>query len=344
MVKKPLEGDNMSKPKIAVPIGDPAGIGPEIVLKSFNNKELLNQCDIVVVGNTHVLENINNKLSLGLTINAIENPADGNYSSGVVNTIHIDNIDMSKLTLGEVSGMCGKASYDYIEKSVKLAMNKDVDGIATTPIHKEALKAGNVDFIGHTEILGSLTSTADPLTMFEVDKMRIFFLTRHLSLKDAVASINKAKVMDYIERCTEALRKLGITEGTMAVAGLNPHSGDGGLFGKEEIDEITPAIEEMQKRGFDVVGPVPADSVFYMGTQGKYSCILSLYHDQGHIAAKTYDFHRTVALTNGMPILRTSVDHGTAFDIAGTGIASEVSMIEAIQSCAKYAPYFTGGK
>ena len=178
------------------------------------------------------------------------------------------------------------------------------------------------------------------MTMFEVRNMRVFFLTRHVSLRKACDMITKERVMDYVKRCTQALRQLGVEDGTMAIAGLNPHSGEHGLFGDEEMDAIYPAVEALQAEGYKVVGPVGADSVFHLALQGKFNSVLSLYHDQGHIATKTLDFERTIAVTAGMPILRTSVDHGTAMDIAGTGIASDVSMVEAIRLAAKYSPAF----
>lgn len=220
---------------------------------------------------------------------------------------------------------------------MKLALDGRVDAVATTPINKESLKAGGINYIGHTEIFGALTETKDPLTMFETRGLRIFFLTRHVSLREMLEMIKKERIIEYVKRCTKALKQLGVENGTMAVAGLNPHSGEHGLFGWEEEEEIVPAIEELKAEGYDVEGPVGADSVFYQAAEGKYNSVLSLYHDQGHIAAKTLDFHRTIAVTCGMPILRTSVDHGTAFDIAGTGKASEVSMIEAIKVAARYA-------
>ena len=221
-------------------------------------------------------------------------------------------------------------------------MARKIDAIATTPINKESLRAAKIDYIGHTEILGGLSGASDPLTMFEVDDMRVFFLTRHLSLRDACDAVKKERVLQYIKRCTKALEQLGV-RGKMAVAGLNPHSGEHGLFGWEEVREITPAVEEAQKEGYDVVGPIGPDSVFHQALQGRYQAVLSLYHDQGHIATKTYDFERTIAVTLDMPFLRTSVDHGTAFDIAGKGIVSAVSMTEAIRLAAKYAPNFRRG-
>ena len=230
---------------------------------------------------------------------------------------------------------------EYIAKSIELANDGKVDAVATTPINKESLRAGGINYIGHTEIFGALTGTEDPLTMFETNGMRVFFLTRHVSLREMLDMITKERIKDYVKRCLEALKRLGVTDGTMAIAGLNPHSGEHGLFGWEEVNEITPAVEELKAEGYDVVGPIGADSVFHQAALGKYNSVLSLYHDQGHIATKTLDFERTIAITNGMPILRTSVDHGTAFDIAGKGIVSAVSMIEAILLAAKYAPNFT---
>ena len=275
-----------------------------------------------------------------LKIHVTDNPAEGDYSEGVLNLIDLDNINMDQFEYGKVSAMCGQAAYDYIAKSIEITMSGQADAVATTPINKESLHAAEVPFIGHTEIFGALTGTEDPLTMFETNGLRVFFLTRHKSLRDMLDDIKKDRIIDYVQRCTEALRKLGVNEGTMAVAGLNPHSGEHGLFGWEEVNEIAPAVEELKKQGYDVAGPVPADSVFHQAAMGKYNSVLSLYHDQGHIATKTLDFDRTISITNGMPILRTSVDHGTAFDIAGKGIAGAVSMKEAVRLAAKYAPYF----
>lgn len=329
----------MNRPKIAIPMGDPAGVGPEIVVKTAVTKEIQDLCDLIIIGDRKVLEKASRICGVNLQIHSIENVEDGNYQEGILNVIDLGNIDLEKMEYGKVQGMCGKAAFEYIKKSVELAMNHEVDAIATTPINKESLRAGKIDYIGHTEILGDLSHSRDPLTMFEVANMRVFFLTRHMSLRNACDAITKERVLEYIQRCTKALKQLGVT-GKMAVAGLNPHSGEHGLFGYEEVEAVSPAVEEAQKLGYDVVGPIGADSVFHQALQGKYQAVLSLYHDQGHIATKTYDFERTIAITLDMPFLRTSVDHGTAFDIAGKGIVSAVSMIEAVRLAAKYAPNF----
>lgn len=331
----------MKKPLIAVPIGDPAGVGPEIVAKSVASGDVFEAADCVIVGDKTIIENAIKIVGEDLTVHVISEPEEGDYRKGILNLIDLGNVDMAKFEFGKVNGMCGKAAYEYIAKCIEFANKGKVDAVATTPINKESLRAGGINYIGHTEIFGALTETEDPLTMFETNGMRVFFLTRHVSLREMLDMITKDRIIDYVKRCMKALEKLGVTDGTMAIAGLNPHSGEHGLFGWEEVNEIMPAIEELQAEGYKVVGPIGADSVFHQAAQGRYNSVLSLYHDQGHIATKTLDFEKTIAITNGMPILRTSVDHGTAFDIAGKGIVSAVSMIEAILLAAKYAPNFT---
>ena len=324
----------MNRPFIAVPLGDPAGIGPEIVVKAVSSTEISDMARCIVVGDYNVIENAVKITNTQIKLHIIEKPED--YNDGYLNIIAINNIDFTKLHIGEVSAMCGKAAYEYIEKSIKLAMEKQVAAVATPPINKESLKTANIPYIGHTEIFGALTNTADPLTIFEVRGLRIFFLTRHVSLRKACDLITKERIEDYVKRCVKVLEKLGVSQGTMAIAGLNPHSGEHGLFGDEEVTEIEPAIKTLKAAGYKVEGPIGADSVFHLALQGRYNSVLSLYHDQGHIAAKTLDFERTISITGGMPILRTSVDHGTAMDIAGSGKASDVSMKEAIKVAVKY--------
>lgn len=325
---------------IAIPMGDAAGIGPEIAMKSLKNKEIYAICKPLLIGDAKVLQKANQIVEGNLKLNIITNPDEGLYQFGTVDIIDMKNINSEKLVYGAVAAQCGQAAFDYIEHAVELAMANKVVAIATTPINKEALKAANIPYIGHTEMLEALAQSEDPLTMFEVNGMRIFFLTRHVSLKDAIALMTKERVLDYLVRCDKALQKLGLKERKFAVAGLNPHSGEKGLFGMEEVNEIGPGIELAKEAGIDVVGPVPADSVFFQALNGKYDAVLSLYHDQGHIAAKMTDFHRTVSITNGLPFLRTSVDHGTAFDIAGKNIAESISMEEAIKVAAQYAGNF----
>lgn len=342
MTNQPLGGRLVpaTKPIIAIPMGDPAGIGPEIVVKSLADRAVTDAAVCLVIGDRSVLEQAMAFCQVQLEICEVATPAQCRDEAGVLNLIDKKLVDLSQLKLGQVSALGGQAAYAYIAKSIELANAQLVDAVATTPINKESLKAAQVPFIGHTEIFADLTGTKDPLTMFEVHGMRVFFLSRHVSLRKACDMVQKDRIIDYVKRCTEALRRLGVTTGTMAIAGLNPHSGEHGLFGDEEVLEVEPAVQALQAMGYDVEGPIGADSVFHLALQGHYTSVLSLYHDQGHIATKTLDFERTIAITNGLPFLRTSVDHGTAFNIAGKGIASAVSMTEAILLAAKYAPFF----
>lgn len=329
------------RPIIAIPMGDPAGIGPEIVVKALVNPELVNQARCIVAGDADILRAAVHFPGMPeAEVKVVSTPAEGTYVPGIINVLDMKVLSPENFQVGVISGECGRAAYAYIERSVQLCLTGEADAMATPPINKESLRKGGVDFIGHTEILGALTGTADPLTMFEVRGMRVFFLSRHISLRQACDAVTKARIVDCLRRCIKALERLGVTDGTMAIAGLNPHSGEHGLFGSEEVEQVIPAVEELQREGCRVEGPIGADSVFHLALQGRYSAVLSLYHDQGHIATKTLDFARTIAVTNGLPFLRTSVDHGTAMDIAGQGIADSVSMEEAIRLAVKYAPSF----
>lgn len=328
------------KPVIAVPMGDAAGIGPEITAKAMMNPSVFDASNCIVIGDRKVMEKAMKIVGSNMELHIIQNVGDLVDDPGKMNFIDLDNIDMETFEYGKVQEMCGAAAYEYIAKSISLAMNREVEAVTTTTINKEALKLANVPYIGHTEIFGALTGSHDPLTMFEVHGMRIFFLSRHVSLRRACDMVTKDRIKDYVVRSLEVLKKLGVTEGNMAIAGLNPHNGEHGILGTEEQTDVIPAVEELQEEGYPVVGPIGADSVFHQAKNGRYNSVLSLYHDQGHVAAKTLDYDRTVSITGGMPILRTSVDHGTAFDIAGKGIASEVNLVEAILVAAKYAPNF----
>ncbi|MGI6779037.1 MAG: 4-hydroxythreonine-4-phosphate dehydrogenase PdxA [Acetivibrionales bacterium] len=330
----------MNRPLIGIPIGDPAGIGPEIVLKALANKDMYEVSKPVVIGDINVMRQIEGIVGSGLELNVIDSPYKGKYVHGTIDLISLDNVDIYNLEFGKVQAEAGKAAYEYIVKTAQLANSGALNAVATTAINKEAIRAASINFIGHTEMFADLTNTENPLTMFQVYNLRVFFLTRHVPLRRACELVTRERLSDCIAKCSQALERLGLKKHIIAVAGLNPHNGEHGLFGDEEVREIEPAINDMSKKGIDVVGPIPADSVFSQALKGKYDAVLSLYHDQGHIATKTVDFERTISLTIGMPFLRTSVDHGTAFDIAGKGIASPVSMQEAIRIAAEYGPRY----
>jgi 4-hydroxythreonine-4-phosphate dehydrogenase len=331
-----------NRPLVAVTMGDPAGIGPEIAVKALAEEKVGAAARCVVYGDLRVVEKAIASCGLRMRARSVAFPGSALAEPGTVEVLDLGNADPAAFAPGRVSAACGKASWEYVEAAGKAALGGEVDAMATTCVNKESVKAAGLPHIGHTEMLAAVTGVPDPLTMFETLGLRVFFLTRHVSLRRACELVTKARILDYLERCSAALRLLGV-EGELVVAGLNPHCGDGGMFGDEEGREILPAIAEARARGVRVSGPVGADSVFHLAKLGRYAAVLSLYHDQGHIACKTLDFERTISLTLGMPFLRTSVDHGTAFDIAWTGQASAVSMVEAILAAARYALSYKAG-
>lgn len=328
------------RPLVGITMGDPASIGPEIVAKALANPEIYTACRPLVIGDSQVLGRALAATGVKLGLQTVTEPARGTYAHGTIDLIDLRNVAVEGLVWGKVQAEAGQASFEYIDRSIALASAGLIDAVATAPINKEAIKAAGVSFIGHTEMFGEKTGTRDPLTMFEVKGLRIFFLTRHLSLAQAIAQITVERTVDYLLRCKSALEQLGLSNPRLVIAGLNPHAGEHGLFGTEEMTILEPAAEQARTRGVQVSGVLPADSVFWHAAQGRFDAVLSLYHDQGHIAAKMYDFERTVSLTIGLPFLRTSVDHGTAFDIAGKGTASPVSMEEAIRTAARYAAFY----
>ncbi|WAH36354.1 4-hydroxythreonine-4-phosphate dehydrogenase PdxA [Alicyclobacillus dauci] len=327
----------MQRPVLALTMGDPAGIGPEITVKAMLDQEVHNMSRSFVIGDVSVVEDALSFSGLTANVHKISSPAEANYEYGTIDVLDLDAIHAHDVAYGEVQESCGRAAFAYIQKSIQLAMDGAIDAVVTAPINKESLKAANVPYIGHTEMFADMTGANEEMTMFSILNLKIFFLTRHVSLAEACRLITQERVSAGIDKCVSALKQLGFENPRLAVAGLNPHAGEHGLFGHEEMEEIVPAVEMAVARGLNVTGPVPADSVFHMARMGRFDAVLSLYHDQGHIAAKMMDFERTVSVTLGLPILRTSVDHGTAFDIAGQGKASAVSMIEAVRVGAEYA-------
>lgn len=328
------------RPLVVIPMGDAAGIGPEITVKTLASEHAQQYARMVVVGSKHILEQALKFSGVSLAINVITGVNEYLDRPGLMNLIECGDLNIDVFQPGEIQGQCGRAAYDCIEKAVKMTLRGDVDAVATTPINKESLRAGGVDFIGHTEIFAHLTDTRDPLTLFQVRTLRVFFLTRHLSLVEAIRSLTPEKVCDYAVRCTRALQQLGVPQPKLVVAAINPHGGEHGLFGHEDDEVLLPGIELAREQGIAIEGPKPADSVFHFALLGAWDAVLSPYHDQGHIATKMVDFHRTISITSGMPVLRTSVDHGTANDIAGKGMADPVSLIEAVRLAALYAPYY----
>lgn len=317
-------------------MGDAAGIGPEVSVKALAHgcgRSVLP----VIVGDAATVERTVRSLQLPMSLAVLRSAGDARDIPGVVNVLHVPVPGLAGVQPGRVQAVAGQGSYAFLREAVRCAMAGTVDAVVTAPINKEALHLAGIPYIGHTEMLAALTGTEDPLTMFQVRRLRIFFATRHLPLAEAITALTVPKICTALRRSSACLQDLGVDHPRLALAALNPHGGEHGLMGTEEERILLPAVQQAQAGGVDVTGPVPADAVFARALHGAFDAVIALYHDQGHIAAKTLDFEHTVSLTLGLPFLRTSVDHGTGFDIAGRMIASPVSMEEAIHTAARYA-------
>jgi len=326
------------KPLLGITIGDPSGIGPEIVLKALQEKQIYDICRPLVIGERKVLERAAEAIHMtDPMIRIISDPSEGAYQYGTIELIETGDYDISQLEWGKEQKLAGQIAIDAIYKSISLGMEGKIDAVTTAPINKVAIKMAGVMQEGHTEIYRDLTGAPFVLTMFDCFKMRVFHLSRHMSLRNAIDYVTEEHVLNDVIRINQELEKAGIEKPLIAVAGLNPHCGEGGLFGDEEIKEINPAIARAKEMGIRAVGPISPDTLFARGKAGEFDAILALFHDQGHIPCKTLDLEESVSITLGLPFVRGSVDHGTAFDKAGKGIATNKSMVAAIRSTVKYA-------
>ena len=316
---------------IGITMGDPSGIGPEIILKSFENSEIRNS-RIIVIGDYNVMQAASNMLKIkAFKLNRIYNVQDSLFESGVLNILDLHLVNMNELHPGKVQAVSGNTAFECIRKAVKLSENKDIDAIVTAPLNKEALHLAGHKYPGHTEILASLAGTKDYAMLLYEKKLSVIHISTHISLLEAINGLRRKRIEKVIEIGNEVMKKLCAGEPRIAVAGINPHAGENGMFGNEEINEIIPAVKRMKAKGLNVEGPLPPDTVFLQSLNGKYDLVVAMYHDQGHIPLKLIGFYNGVNVTAGLPFIRTSVDHGTAFDIAWKGKANENSMVEAIK-------------
>ncbi|MBC7596631.1 MAG: 4-hydroxythreonine-4-phosphate dehydrogenase PdxA [Kineosporiaceae bacterium] len=336
----------MSHPVLAITVGDPVGIGPEITAKTLSEFAGDDSHHGIAVADIAVMRRAVEAQGIDVEVREVRGWDTPPAGAGVIDVYDIGVLGSELPEWGVVNADAGRAAVAAIEIATKAAMERRISGIVTGPINKEAIWAAGSEHLGHTEMLGALTGVSKQDTMFVVRNtevpghhLRIFFATRHLALRKALDQITRETQLESIKRALTALRVFGLENPRMAVAAINPHGGENGAFGDEEIEHLTPACEDARALGLDVEGPIPADSVFHQGLVGRYDGILSQYHDQGHIAAKTYDFDGTISVTVGLPILRTSVDHGTAFDIAGTGRADNGTMRSAYLSGVEYSPF-----
>ena len=330
-----------ARPVLGVTMGDPAGIGPEIAVRALADPAVRAAARPLVIGDARVVRQATGPARVGLPVRALAAVADARFDAGAIEVLDLANADPAAFTVGQVSALCGRAAYEYIERGVRLAQGGEIAGIVTAPINKEALAAAGVPHAGHTEILAELTGTRAYAMLLMGKELRVIHVTTHVALRRVPELCTRERVLRTIRLGDEAMRRLGLGTPRIAVCGLNPHAGESGLFGDEEQHAIGPAIVDARAAGIDATGPYPADTLMSRAAGGEFDCVVAMYHDQGHVPVKTLGFRYDesqkawtglsgVNVTVGLPILRVSVDHGTAFDRAGTGTANPESMVEAI--------------
>jgi 4-hydroxythreonine-4-phosphate dehydrogenase len=338
----------MDRPILGITMGDPASIGAEIAAKALAEAAVYQKARPFVIGDRNCVADALRITRLPLTIHPIAKVADARFTVGTIDVLDLANVDMAKLEYGKVSAMCGKASVEYIERGIDMALAKEIHAVVTGPIHKESINQAGCPHPGHTEIFGARTGTKDYAMMLLGGDLRVVHVSTHVSLRQAIERTKRPRILTVIRLANRALKALGIAEPKIAVAGLNPHAGEHGLFGDEEIKEIIPAIEEAKAEGIKADGPIAPDTVFGRTRGGLYDIVVCMYHDQGHIPLKTLGFTfdkatqkwtsvAGVNVTLGLPIIRASVDHGTAFGKSGKGTASHESMLDAIDVAVKLA-------
>ena len=329
------------RPAIAITMGDPCGIGPEVVVKALADPRVYAACRPLVVGNAYAMEQAVSLTGLPLSIrraaNPDDHPADAGANPSVVDVVDIGNLNPEDITVGRLSVPCGKAAMEWVSKAGQLALAGVVDGLATAPLNKEAAALAGYQAIGHMELLQELSGAKTVATMLMAKNLRVVHLTTHRSLRIACDYVKRERILDYLRLTDASFKQWGFASPRIGVAALNPHGSDGGLLGSEEADEIAPAVVQAQNEGINASGPVPADIIFHQAIQGRYDATLCMYHDQGHIPVKVHGFEESITANLGLPFIRTSVDHGTAFDIAGQNVADPTSMLESIRMAVAFA-------
>ncbi len=329
--------ESSDRPILAVTMGDPSGVGPEIVAKAADDPRVVEQARLLVVGDAATLEAATEVTGVPLRVRALESPDEAAYAPGTLEVLDLKNVDLPSLPRGRVNPMAGAAAFACLRKATELALAGAVQGVVTAPLNKEALNQAGYRYPGHTEALADLTGAREVAMLLVAGGLRVGHVSTHVPLCDAIRRVQRRRIVTVARLTEEAVRRMGVDRPRLAVAGLNPHTGEGGLFGTEEAAEIAPAVEELAAEGYLVAGPLPPDSVFLRALRGEFDAVIAMYHDQGHIPTKLIGFDEGVNVTLGLPILRTSVDHGTAFDIAWTGVARPGSMVAAILLAARMA-------
>ena len=331
------------RPILGITMGDAAGVGPEIIVMALHCENVRSICNPLVIGDCATIEEAARIVNLSSRVVVLSDISEARFERDVIEILDLANIDLGKLTRGTVDHMAGKAAYEYVKRATELALHGKLDAVVTAPLNKEALNEAGYQYAGHTDMLADLCGARDVAMMLVAGKLHVSHVTTHVSLREACDLVKRDRIIRVIDMTHAMLKRLGIEVPTIAVAGLNPHSGEGGLFGCEEIDEIEPAVKEARRLGYDVIGPVPPDTVFYRAIKGdeigksRFDAVVTMYHDQGHIPIKLLGFFSGVNVTLGLPIVRTSVDHGTVFGKAGKGTANPASLIEAIKLASQIA-------
>jgi len=317
------------KPLLAITMGDAAGSGPEIIAKTLAEPEISAACRCVVIGDADTMRESLQITGVPGKVRAIEKLTEALFKDGVIEVIDLHNIQLNKLERGRVDPMAGKAAFEYIKLTAELALAGECDAIVTSAINKESLNKAGYHYDGHTQLLAELCGVPDVAMMLVSGQLRITHVTTHVSLHEAIEMVRPERILTVIRLTDEAIRQMSVNKPRIAVAGLNPHASESGLFGDEEAKYIKPAIEAACRQGMNVTGPFPPDSVFLRASEGQFDAAIAMYHDQGHIAIKMLGITRGVNVTLGLPIIRTSVDHGTVFGKAGKGTADPTSLMEA---------------
>lgn len=325
------------KPIIAITLGDACGVGPEVVFKALMRDDVRDVCRPIVIGALSLIERTRAAFAPSLQLRCITDSAQAQFAAGVIDCLDLQNLDVNDAPYGQHSPKAGRAAAEFAVKAGELALQKQVDAIATAPLNKEAMRAGGVHYIGHTELYQELAGNPPVATMLISGQLRVVHVVQHASLVESIRRITRENILHTIRATEAGMKQLGFKHPRLGVCGLNPHNGEGGLMGYEEIEVIAPAVQDAQREGIDAQGPFAADSIFFRALRGTYDCIVAMLHDQGHIAIKTFGFDESITVTLGLPFIRTSADHGTAFDIAGKGIANATSMAEAIKLAAQLA-------
>jgi len=316
---------------IGVTLGDPSGVGPEVIVKAFADPALHQESKLFVIGAIEPIQRAIEQVGLSQSVRSIKIPSDANSSSDFIDVVELDEIQDTDFPMGVLSEKSARASHAWVEAAIQLALAGSLDAITTAPVNKEAWRLAGFSDKGHQEVLQRLTGADYVATMLVSGPLRCMHLSTHLSLSEACDYVTKENVLRAINLTHEYFTRWGVAAPRIGVAALNPHASDGGLIGQTEEKEILPAVVTARAAGIDAIGPVPADTVFNQAIDGRYDVVLVMYHDQGHIPIKVYGFENSITVNLGIPILRTSVDHGTAFDIAGKNQAQSVSMVEAIK-------------